>query len=76
MKQAIGAQELARKGAGDVAAAVTKVTGISKEEGSGSVLVRGLGDRYNVHYFKRLSLYPPTTHLERIFNWLYSVRIL
>jgi hypothetical protein len=45
--QHIGAQELSRKGVGDVAAAVTKVTGISKVEGSNDIYVRGLGDRYN-----------------------------
>ncbi|PIX09902.1 MAG: TonB-dependent receptor, partial [Flavobacteriaceae bacterium CG_4_8_14_3_um_filter_34_10] len=33
-KTSIGAQELSRKGVGNVATAVTKVTGISKEEGS------------------------------------------
>ena len=43
----IGAQELQRKGVGDVATAVTKVSGISRQEGSGSIYVRGLGDRYN-----------------------------
>lgn len=47
IKQSIGAQELSKKGIGDVAAAVTKTTGISKQEGSGSIYVRGLGDRYN-----------------------------
>lgn len=47
IKQNIGAQELSRKGVGDVAAAVTKTSGVSKQEGSGSVYVRGLGDRYN-----------------------------
>lgn len=47
IKQAIGAEELSRKGVGDVATAVTKVTGISKQEGSGNIFVRGLGDRYN-----------------------------
>ncbi|MCY1483420.1 TonB-dependent Receptor Plug Domain protein [compost metagenome] len=45
--QSIGAQELARKGVSDAAAAVTKVTGISKQEGSSGIFVRGLGDRYN-----------------------------
>ncbi|MDD3569206.1 MAG: TonB-dependent receptor, partial [Bacteroidales bacterium] len=45
--QSIGAQELSRKGVGDVAAAVTKVTGVSKQEGTNSIFVRGLGDRYN-----------------------------
>lgn len=43
----IGAQELSRKGVSDVATAVTKQAGISKQEGSGTVFVRGLGDRYN-----------------------------
>jgi hypothetical protein len=47
IKQSIGAQELARKGVSDVATAVTKTTGISKQEGSGNIFVRGLGDRYN-----------------------------
>ena len=47
MKQAIGAQELSRKGVSDVATAVTKTTGVSKQEGVKNVFVRGLGDRYN-----------------------------
>ena len=55
-KTSIGAQELAKKGVGDVATAVTKVTGISKQEGSGNVFVRGLGDRYNVTTFNGLPL--------------------
>lgn len=47
VKQEIGAQELSRKGVGDVATAVAKTTGVSKQEGSNNVYVRGLGDRYN-----------------------------
>ena len=47
IKQNIGAQELSRKGVGDVATAVAKTSGVSKQEGSNSVYVRGLGDRYN-----------------------------
>ena len=47
IKQQIGAEELSRKGVGDVAAAVAKTSGISKQEGSNNVYVRGLGDRYN-----------------------------
>lgn len=47
MKQAIGAQELTRKGINDAAAAVIKTTGVSKQEGVNNVFVRGLGDRYN-----------------------------
>jgi hypothetical protein len=47
IKQSIGAEEISDKGISDVAAAVTKTSGISKQEGSGSIYVRGLGDRYN-----------------------------
>ncbi|NRT14129.1 hypothetical protein HNP99_000454 [Flavobacterium sp. 28A] len=56
IKQSIGAQELSRKGVSDVASAVTKVSGVSKQEGSGSVFVRGLGDRYNVTTLNGLPL--------------------
>ncbi len=54
--QKIGAEELAQKGVSDVAAALTKTTGISKEEGSGGVFVRGLGDRYNITTLNGLPL--------------------
>jgi outer membrane receptor protein involved in Fe transport len=47
IKQAIGAQELSRKGVGDAAGAVAKTTGVSQQEGVKNVNVRGLGDRYN-----------------------------
>lgn len=47
MKQHIGSQELSRKGVSDVASAVAKTTGVAKQEGSGTIFVRGLGDRYN-----------------------------
>jgi len=45
--QTIGAQEMSRKGVSDAEGAVTKVTGISKQQGEKNVFVRGLGDRYN-----------------------------
>lgn len=47
MKQAIGAQELSRKGVGDAAGAVAKTAGVAEQEGVKNVFVRGLGDRYN-----------------------------
>jgi outer membrane receptor protein involved in Fe transport len=55
-KAAIGAEEISRKGVNDVASAVTKVSGISKQEDSGNVFVRGLGDRYNVTTLNGLPL--------------------
>lgn len=53
--QTIGAQELSRKGISDAQAAVTKISGISKQEGVKNVFVRGLGDRYN---FTTLNHFP------------------
>lgn len=47
IKQSIGSEELSRKGISDVASAVVKTTGVSKQEGSNTIYVRGLGDRYN-----------------------------
>jgi len=47
IKQQIGAEELSRKGVSDVAAAVTKTSGVTKQESTGGIFVRGLGDRYN-----------------------------
>ena len=46
IKQSIGAAELSRKGVSDAAGAVAKISGVSKQEGSSNVYVRGLGDRY------------------------------
>ena len=43
----VGSAQLEKQGIGDVAAAVTKATGTQKQEGSGQIIVRGLGDRYN-----------------------------
>ncbi|GGG93735.1 collagen-binding protein [Polaribacter pacificus] len=47
IKTTIGAQELDNKGVSDLATAVTKATGVSKQDGTNNVFVRGLGDRYN-----------------------------
>lgn len=57
MKVAIGAEEMSKKGVSNVAAAVTKSAGVTKQEGgSGSIFVRGLGDRYNVTTLNGLPL--------------------
>ena len=44
--QAVGVKELSRKGVSDAEGAVSKVAGVSKQEGVKNVFVRGLGDRY------------------------------
>ena len=54
--QSVGAQELSRKGVSDAQAAVTKISGISKQEGVKNVFVRGLGDRYNITTLNRFPL--------------------
>lgn len=46
IKQSIGAQELSAQGVSDAATAASKISGVTKNEGSGDVYVRGLGDRY------------------------------
>jgi len=46
IKESIGAVELGKIGVSDVAAATTKISGVSSTEASGDVFVRGLGDRY------------------------------
>ena len=56
IKQSIGAEELSRKGVGNAAGAVAKISGVSKQEGSSNVYVRGLGDRYQNTTFNGLSL--------------------
>ena len=54
--QSVGAQELSRKGVGDAEVAVTKISGISKQEGVKNVFVRGLGDRYNITTLNRFPI--------------------
>jgi len=46
IQQSIGSEELSRKGVSDAAGAVAKISGVSQQEGSSNVYVRGLGDRY------------------------------
>ncbi|WP_431132594.1 TonB-dependent receptor domain-containing protein [Psychroserpens mesophilus] len=56
IKQSIGAEELSRKVVSNAAGAVAKISGVSKQEGSSNVYVRGLGDRYQNTTFNGLSL--------------------
>ena len=56
--QNIGAQELKKKGASDVAEGVQKMVGMSTVGGR-HVMVRGLGDRYNAAYLNGLPLPSP-----------------
>lgn len=46
IKESIGAKQLSDLGVSDAAAATSKISGVTMNEGSGDVYVRGLGDRY------------------------------
>ncbi len=46
IKESIGAERLSKIGVSDAAIATTKISGVTKSEGSGDIYIRGLGDRY------------------------------
>ncbi|MEJ2584278.1 MAG: TonB-dependent receptor [Robiginitalea sp.] len=56
IQEAISAEALKLKGIDDAAAAVSQISGISKQQGSDDVYVRGLGDRYQTTTMNGLSL--------------------
>ena len=58
LEEKIGAQELSKKGASDVQEGLAKMSGVS-QAGAGSILVRGLGDRYNNAYMNGIPLPSP-----------------
>ncbi len=75
-KAAIGAEEISRKGINDVAGAVSKVSGVSKQEDSGNVFVRGLGDRYNITTLNGLPLPSNNPSNKNIFLDIFSTSIV
>ncbi|PCH78337.1 MAG: TonB-dependent receptor [Flavobacteriaceae bacterium] len=75
IEQSIGAEELSQKGIGDAAAAVSKISGISKE-GSSNVYVRGLGDRYLNTTLNGLSLPSNNINKKNIDLNLFSTDII
>ena len=56
IEEAISAEALSLKGIDDAAGAVAQISGISKQQGSSNVYVRGLGDRYQTTTMNGLSL--------------------
>lgn len=56
IQEAISAEALTLKGIDDAAGAVAQISGISKQQGSSNVYVRGLGDRYQNTTMNGLSL--------------------
>ena len=76
IKQSIGAEELSRKGVGDAAGAIAKISGISKQESSSNVYVRGLGDRYLNTTMNGLSLPSNDVNKKNIDLNLFSTDII
>ena len=58
LEERIGSKELSKKGASDVQEGLAKMSGVS-QAGAGSILVRGLGDRYNNAYLNNIPLPSP-----------------
>lgn len=61
--QSVGVKELSRKGVSDAEGAVTKVSGVSKQDGVKNVFVRGLGDRYNATTLTASLFLPKTLNI-------------
>lgn len=74
--ESIGAKELSNKGVSDAAAAVTKVTGITKQEDTGILNVRGLGDRYNTTTLNLLPLPSDNPEVKNINLELFSTDVI
>ena len=76
IKESIGAEQLSKLGVSDAAGATTKISGVSKTDGSGDVFVRGLGDRYLYTTLNGLPI--PSDDIERknISLDLFSTRII
>jgi len=76
IKQSIGVEELSRKGVSNAAGAVAKISGISKQESSSNVYVRGLGDRYQNTTLNGLSLPSTDVNKKNIDLGLFSSNII
>jgi len=74
--QRIGAQELSRKGVSDAAAAVAKISGVSREDAGSQVYIRGLGDRYISTSFNGLPLPSNDPRLKNIALELFSTDVV
>lgn len=74
--EAIGAKQLSTQGVGNAAAAVTKITGITKQEGTGTLNVRGLGDRYNTTTLNGLPLPSDNAEVKNIDLQLFTTDII
>ncbi|MXV37323.1 outer membrane beta-barrel protein [Flavobacteriaceae bacterium Ap0902] len=63
VKEVVGAAQMSKQGVSNVAGAVSKVSGVSRTEGSSDVHVRGLGDRYLNTSLNKMSI--PSNRIDR-----------
>lgn len=75
-KESIGAKQLEAQGVSDAASAATKITGITKQEGSKTLNIRGLGDRYNTTTLNGLPLPSNNAENKNIDLELFSTDII
>lgn len=76
IKESIGAEQLAKLGVSDASAATTKISGVTKSEGSGDVFVRGLGDRYLYTTLNGLPIPSDDVEKKNINLGLFSTRLI
>ncbi|MGY8939958.1 MAG: carboxypeptidase-like regulatory domain-containing protein, partial [Flavobacteriales bacterium] len=76
IKESIGAQTLAKTGVSNAANATTKISGVTKSEGSGSIYIRGLGDRYLSTTMNGLSIPSDDVENKNINLNLFSTNII
>ena len=74
--ESIGAQTLAKVGVSNAANATTKISGVTKSEGSGSIYIRGLGDRYLSTTMNGLSIPSDNVENKNINLNLFSTNII
>jgi outer membrane receptor protein involved in Fe transport len=74
--ESIGAQTLSKIGVSNAANATTKISGVTKSEGSGSIYIRGLGDRYLSTTMNGLSIPSDDVENKNINLNLFSTNII
>lgn len=72
----IGSTQLSKQGVGDLATAVTKATGTQKQVGTGTIFVRGLGDRSNATTINGLPILSANPRLKNINLSLFKTEIV
>ena len=76
IRESIGAEQLSKIGVRDASTATTKISGVSKTEGSGDVFVRGLGDRYLYTTLNGLPIPSDDIEKKNINLELFSTRLI